>query len=215
MFRTANTRLNAVLHELNEGDKVADIGCDHGIVANLAVEITKNPVFATDISAPSLHKAMQLAETCGNDDRLICRLGDGLEPVANEDIDTVVIAGMGGHEIIRILSRATRRYKKYILVPHRDAKRLREYLVENDYSVIKDTAIISEGKYYWVIVCGGEGGAIYSSFELYFGKTENDERRKFIENRLDYLKKLLPQTNGERRREIDEEIKLIEDWYEN
>lgn len=209
-MRAANARINAVLCEIKKGDKVADIGCDHGIVANLAVNITGNVVFATDISEPSLQKARLYAEALGQTDKVICRSGDGLEPVENEDVDTVVIAGMGGNEIIRILSRASVRYEKYIFVPHRDAKRLRQYLSDNGYAVKSDTAIVSEGKYYWIIVAEGTGNTKYTPFQLYFGKTENDARTEYVENRRKYLKQLLPLTGGKRKAEISAEIEIIE-----
>lgn len=47
---TLDERLSAVVKELELGDKVADIGCDHGKIANSAVQITKT-LFMPSISA--------------------------------------------------------------------------------------------------------------------------------------------------------------------
>lgn len=47
---TLDERLSAVVKELELGDKVADIGCDHGKIANSAVQITKTQ-FTPSISA--------------------------------------------------------------------------------------------------------------------------------------------------------------------
>ena len=107
---TLDERLSAVVKELELGDKVADIGCDHGKIANSAVQITKNPAYAVDISAECLMKARTLSKELLQEDDVVCLVGDGLNPVKDKDVDTIVIAGMGAHEIVKILSDSDKRY---------------------------------------------------------------------------------------------------------
>lgn len=210
-----DSRLKAVIGEIESCDKVADIGCDHGKIANLAVEITDNTVYATDISAPSLKKAQALSEELGYEDNLVCLAGDGLEPLKDKDIDTVIIAGIGGMEIIKILSGAVKRYKKYILVPHTHAERVRKYLVDNGYNIQKDYLVSCEKKFYPIIVVKGTATDNYDDFEMLFGKNDDCVRRECAINRLNELKSYVGKTTGEKREETLAEIKLIEDKYED
>lgn len=214
MSLSTDERLKAVLNELCPGDKVADVGCDHGKIANLAVQITGNEVFAIDISAASLKKTKDLSRELCQEDRVVCILGDGLFPVENMDVDTVVIAGLGAHEIVRILSSSGRRYRKYVLVPHQHSDVLRRYLSDNSYGVKKDFIIKCAGKFYPVIVADGEGDVKYTAFELAFGKTSNEEMNEYLSERKKTLTAIINKASGESLKKAEEELREI-DKYEN
>lgn len=210
-----DSRLTAVIGEIERDDRVADIGCDHGKIANLAVKITDNTVYATDISAPSLKKAQALSEDLGYEDKLVCLIGNGLQPLTDKNVDTLVIAGMGGTEIIKILSGAVKRYKKYILVPHTHAERVRKYLIDGGYNIQKDYLVYCDKKYYPIIVVKGTKAYNYDAFEMLFGKNDDSVRRECAINRLNEMKSYVDKSTGEKREETLAEIKLIEDKYED
>ena len=214
MSLSTDERLKAVLGELCPGDKVADVGCDHGKISNLAVQITVNDVFAIDISAASLKKTKDLSRELCQEERVVCLLGDGLFPVDNADVDTAVIAGLGAHEIVRILASARKRYRKYVLVPHRHPDVLRRYLSDNSYGVNKDFIIKCGGKFYPVIVACGEGNVKYTSFELAFGKTRNEAMNEYMAERKKTLTAIIGKANGESLEKAEEELREI-DKYEN
>lgn len=117
-------RLSEIVSNLKPGDRVADVGCDHGKVAVAAVKITENRVIATDISAPSLKKAVELADRSGVSDMIDFRVGDGVSVLKNGEADTLVVAGMGGIEIAGMIG--TLEFKKYVLCPHSSEEELRE-----------------------------------------------------------------------------------------
>lgn len=104
-------RLTAIANLVDYG-KVADVGCDHGKLGYYLVSTDRaSEVIATDISAPSLAKAEELAKENGVQDVMQTRLGNGLEPVGDREVDTVIIAGLGGDVISDIVLRAMRKTK--------------------------------------------------------------------------------------------------------
>ena len=118
----------AVVAELASGAvTVCDVGCDHGKLACWLVETGRaERAIATDISLPSLKKAEVLAEHLGVSDLVETRAGDGLDPVLDGEADTVVIAGMGGDLIARILERAHaegKRFGRLVLSPNTHPER--------------------------------------------------------------------------------------------
>lgn len=102
-----NERLAAVAAFITKGVRVADIGTDHGYLPIWLVGngICKNPI-ATDLREGPLGQAKAFATEYGVYDEISFRLGDGLGSISPGEIDTLVIAGMGGETIIHILSDA-------------------------------------------------------------------------------------------------------------
>lgn len=159
-------RLAAIASEV-DGERLADIGADHGKIVVFCLQNGKaKNAYAVDISAKSLEKARTLAERCGVSDRVQFIEGDGLQKV--EDADCVVIAGMGGYEIIKILSEK-RLDAKHILVPHQDAAALRRFLSNNNYCAQKDYVVAEGGHFYDIIVCSS-GQPNYAENEFFVGK---------------------------------------------
>ena len=87
-------------------DTIADIGCDHGYVC---IELIKNnkvkKAIASDISYPSLKKTIDFVKVNNIDDRIETRVGDGLDVLNKDEVDAVIVAGMGGVLISDILLR--------------------------------------------------------------------------------------------------------------
>lgn len=167
-------RLAAVAALATGAGTVCDIGCDHGKLACYMVQTGRaERAIATDISAPSLRKAEQLAAETGVYDRMQTRQGDGLDPVLAGEADTVVIAGMGGDLIARILERACaqgKRFKKLVLSPNTHPERVREVLAKEGYTLTADSVAECSGKPYTVIAAEEGGGESLSELQLAFGK---------------------------------------------
>lgn len=171
-------RLAAIASEV-DGERLADIGADHGKIVVFCLQSGKaKRAYAVDISSKSLEKARMLAERCGVSDRVQFIEGDGLQKI--EDADCVVIAGMGGYEIIKILSEK-KLDTKYILVPHQDAAALRKFLSNNGFQAQKDYIVSEGGRFYDIIVCS-IGQPNYAENEFFVGKN--------IPPQADFQKKL-------------------------
>ncbi len=144
------TRLNTVLSLIDGGGAMADVGTDHGKLPVAALLTGKAArAVAIDISDKSLAKARILAEQEGV--QLHCIVGDGLTPLKKDDADTIVIAGMGALEIIKILEEAPCKFSKYLFVPHKNAYLLRKYLKEKNVRILHDITVKEGNHFYFVI----------------------------------------------------------------
>lgn len=142
-------RLSAAL-ALIECDTLADVGCDHGKAGIAAIRTGRaKRLILSDISEKSLSKARDLASYFGID--ADCRVGDGMTVLAHGEADCVLIAGMGGNEIVHILDEGLAKCGSYVLVAHRDAPKLRKYLAERGFTLTADTVVRERDKFYSVI----------------------------------------------------------------
>ncbi len=150
-------RLTAVVKEI-EGKSLADVGCDHGKVSIAAIlEGKVERVIACDISSKSLQKAIDLAEKCQVKD-IEFRAGDGLQVIGDGEVSCAVIAGMGGNEIMNILSRIPLGIKRLVLSPHRNVVELRSFLSKKNIYIDKDYIVKDGRKFYDIIVAQIDSG---------------------------------------------------------
>ena len=154
-------RLAVIASFVRRGVLLADVGCDHGllITALLSEGIIRGGV-ACDINEQPLEKARLRVADMGFSDRISCRLCDGLSAVMPQEVQDIVIAGMGGELIFDILSRcawAKDSEKRYILQPMTKISTLRRALLEAGYAILAERACHAQGKDYtvlWVQYCG-------------------------------------------------------------
>jgi len=207
-------RLRVIADLINDDEKVvADIGCDHGYLSKILInENRAKQVIATDISKPSLEKTAILASRYGINDKIITKVGDGLKPIENENVDIVVIAGMGGFEIIKILQDNKKtKYSKLIFQPVQNSIELRSYLIKNNYKILKDFIIEDKGKFYNTLVVEfNNQNQILNSEEVEFGLTNFDLKSKdfynyllFYINKYENIKKHISSKDG-----VDEKIMM-------
>lgn len=164
-------RLRAVFNEIKPCDVIADIGADHGKIAVTAkINGLANKVIASDISAMSIAKAHDLSVQYGVE--VDIRVGEGITPLSADEYDTVIIAGMGGIEITSILSKAIKKFNRYIFAPHTKAYELRKFLSNSGIKPLRDYKVFSKGKYYDII--SAEVGEYTPQNDiLYYGYHEN------------------------------------------
>lgn len=162
---------------------VVDVGCDHGYLGYLVLKNYNYDVIFTDISEKCLEKAKTLIEKekLNNKYRFICT--NGLENI-NEDVDTVVIAGMGGFEILNIILNAKINIKKYVLQPMKNVLTLKSKLLLLGYKIEFDK-IIKDDKFYEYLIITKNSCNSLTREEYFFGKDNlNSNDSDFIE----YLK---------------------------
>lgn len=149
-----NLRLDRRLRDLVDcidGSAVADVGCDHGKVSVAAlVEGRANKVIACDVSQKSLKKAVDLARGLGVKN-IEFRAGDGLSVISDGEVDQVVIAGMGGREIMKILAHMPKGIKKLVLSPQKNVIELRQFLSQNGFYISRDIIVEEGGKFYVIM----------------------------------------------------------------
>ena len=164
-------RLQLLADWVPPGARIADVGTDHAylpvwlrlhgrVVSAIACDLRKGP----------LERARETSRIYGTED--ICfRLGDGLAPVAPEEADTIVIAGMGGENIAAILERApwTADGEHTLLLQSQSrAEDLRRFLMDHGYAIRREALVLDRGILYPVIEAGG-GEMTLSLGQLYGG----------------------------------------------
>jgi tRNA (adenine22-N1)-methyltransferase len=160
---TLSKRLSQIVSYISAGSRVADVGTDHGYIPIWLVENGICPhVVATDVRQGPLERAVENARRCGVSDKISFSLCFGLNSCAPEDVDTVVISGMGGETIIEILHAAPwSKEKTLIIQPQSKIAELRTWMNENGYAVIDASLVEDAGRIYVVWKCtAGEKSAL-------------------------------------------------------
>lgn len=134
---------------------VADIGCDHAYLPILLIQnnICKK-VIASDIAKGPLQKAAANIHRFNMTQKITVRKGMGLSTLEIGEADTIVIAGMGGNMIADILAadkKIAQSAQKLILQPMTTPHRLREYLYQNGYIILKEDLVKEDGRIYSII----------------------------------------------------------------
>ncbi len=147
-------RLLACCGFVAPGERVADIGCDHGYLAIHLLQTEKaRSVIAADINEGPLLSAVRNAEKYGVRDRIEFYLSDGAKKIPR-DFDTMVCAGMGADTMISILEAAPwLRDAKYRLVLQCQSKTpmLRKYLSETGFRIYEET-VLRDGRFLYTVM---------------------------------------------------------------
>ena len=147
--------------------KLADIGTDHAYIPVYALQNDlAETVVASDINEGPLNNAAKTVKQYGFEDRVVLRLSDGLENIEETEADAVVIAGMGGELIAKIIGDAPwlKNNKQIIMQPMTHFEDLRAFLCENGYKITKET-VVREGKRLYLAL-----SAEYTEEEADFGE---------------------------------------------
>ena len=149
-----STRLLACCQFVNPGDRVADIGCDHGY---LGIHLLKNGIASSmieaDINEGPLDSARRNAAKFGVKDKMSFHLSDGVQSIPR-DFDCMVCAGMGADTMMSILSSAPwLKNSRYRLILQCQSKRpeLRQWLYDEGYRINRET-LAKDGKFVYSIM---------------------------------------------------------------
>lgn len=169
-----NRRLDAIAALVRDGKGLVDVGTDHGqLPVQLALRGYPGALFASDIREGPLTAARRTAEEADLSSRIRFLLCDGLALCPPEAVDAIVIAGMGGDMIVKILDEAEwcmdARYQ-LILQPMTKAEVLRYWLVYNEFEIESET-LVEDGGGLYQILCARFGGVTkLKDAELFTGK---------------------------------------------
>ena len=162
-------RQKVIISHLTPCNVFGDVGCDHGVMteAALALNLAKRAVYS-DVSPLCLNKAQTLLAPFKA--RATGVVADGIVS-AHAECDQVLIAGMGGMEIIKILQTGYALPFRLVLQPMKDEERVRRTLHALSYRITADTLFSAEGKYYYLITAEkGEETIPYGEREYRYGR---------------------------------------------
>lgn len=193
---TLSERLDCCASYLCNGQRVADIGCDHGY---LGIYLLQNgyasSVIAADVNEGPLQSAMRNAEKYGVKDKMTFYLSDGAKNIPR-DFDALVCAGMGADTIIHILENAPwLKAEQYNLILQCQSKTptLRRYLSDNGWHIAEET-IVRDGKFLYTVmsVCWMPEAAKLSPGQCYISPamlhTENPDLAEYYHRIADGLR---------------------------
>lgn len=145
-------RLETVASLVTQGGVLADVGTDHGYVPIYLLQQHRIArAIAMDIGKGPLERAKEHIAMYRMGQYIETRLSDGVAALAPEEVDSIVIAGMGGGLVIHILEAGEpvcRAAKELILQPQSELEKVREYLNRAGYVTTAEDMVFEDGKYY-------------------------------------------------------------------
>lgn len=150
-----STRLQTIADLVPRGARVVDVGTDHALLPIYLVQSgTVAFAVATDIAEQPCAVARRNVQSHGLQSIISVRCGFGLYTVVLEEVDTVLIAGMGGATIAAILEQAPEvvsRVGSIIVQPMNHAAHVRRFFRAADWHLDAERAVVDSGKYYEVL----------------------------------------------------------------
>ena len=148
-------RLLCCASMVQPGSRVADIGTDHGYLGIYLLQSgAARHVIACDLRKDPLENARRNAKLFGVDGAMELRLSDGLEKILPDEVDTVVMAGMGGDLIQKILSQCPWRKREglqFILQPQSAGNVLRRWLCEDGFEIQREEPV-QDGHFLYTVM---------------------------------------------------------------
>lgn len=219
-------RLQTVAQEVCSGGVVADIGCDHGFTSIYMVEQgLAERVIAMDINEGPLERAKQHIVQYNMEELIETRLSDGARCLCVGEADTLLISGMGGALICRILGESLEVAEaagELVLSPQSEPFLVRHFLLEHGFRIDREQMLEEQGKYY-VVLHAVRGSQSFAREEEYlFGKylidMGNDCLEAFLEKEQQRIlkilsameKKKMSPSGFERQNSIKEKLKQVQ-----
>ena len=186
-------RLSAAASFVRDGAVCADIGTDH---AYLPIYLVGSGIasfaVASDINEGPIASANDNIKKYGLENKISTQIADGLDGISQYKPDHILICGMGGELIARIIEDSSYVKKngiKLILQPMTSIKELREYLAHG-FSVYDEAIVWDSGKYYQIICAEYDGNDhIYTDLELEVGKINIRDKKPLFTEYINHLLK--------------------------
>lgn len=185
-------RLEGIKSMVDPCQTAADIGTDHGYVAEMLLKegICKQ-IIATDLNEGPLNRAIEHLTKSNLHDKCNFRLGCGLRVLNEGEADAIIIAGMGGDlisDIIHTSKDIALKAQQLILQPMTAVNTLRKYLYENGFEII-DESIVKEYHHFYFIIKAKKG--IAKQMDNIYFEISNILIEKKDPLMIDYLNKVL------------------------
>ena len=220
-------RLSSVASMVTAGNCLADVGTDHGYVPIYLYERKLIPhAIAMDVNKGPLERAKLHIAEYGFGNAIKTRLSDGLAALKPGEADSIVVAGMGGPLIIRILSaypEVTASAKELILQPQSEVSEVRKWLCEQNYEMVEEHMVYEDGKYYPMFkAVKNEAWQGLEPLECKFGRFEVLQEpevlkaylRKEISGKKAILQKLEGESGTKSKNRAEEMKQLIGEFEE-
>ena len=218
----------SMVPRLGPGSCVADVGTDHGFVPIWLVQqgICERAL-AMDVRKGPLQRARGHIVQYGLERQIETRLSDGLLKLYPGEAQVVVIAGMGGELMLRILrdgSGVRESIAHWILSPQSEPALFRHGLEDMALAIAEETMVCEDGKYYPVIHAVPGTMHYEQEYQYRYGdcliRQKSPVLRELLERETAQYRRILAglsvqDGDGARKRcqEIRQELKEMEEAY--
>ena len=213
-----DNRLKRITDFIPSDSYILDVGCDHALL-DIYLALNRNNVklIASDINENPLKIAKENIKKYNLEDEITLEKADGVSKI-NDEVDTVVIAGMGTSTINDIINndlKKLKNVKKIIISSHTSSFELRENMNKKGFKIIDEAVVFDKGKYYEIIVYSN-GYEKLSKLDMKYGpiisKRKDEITKAYFNER--YLKlieiyKKIPNGNKKLKDVLNKKIKEI------
>lgn len=185
-------RMQMVANMVTKGNILADIGCDHGFVSIYMIENGICPkVIAMDVNEGPLCRAREHISERSLTPYIDVRLSDGMEKLLLGEADSILIAGMGGRLVIKILTDCMDKAKELneiILQPQSELHLVRQFLTDFGFHILQEDMVKDNGKFYPAmrVVWKEKKAQPLTEEELWYGpcllKEKNPVLQEYLKN---------------------------------
>ena len=211
-------RLLAIAQYIKDDAKIIDIGCDHALLdIYLAQKHHNLHLIISDINQDALAMGITNLKKYQLETRIEARLGNGLDVVNPEEINTVIISGLGAHKIVGILLYNQNKLinvEQLVLQSNNNIDFLRAKITKMGFYIENETLVKENGIIYTVINFI-RGKKKYNTKEIYFGPILLKEQNELFKEKnnqdlakLESLLKVIPKNKYFYRNRIKKKIKL-------
>ena len=152
MSMKLSKRLMTLASLVTDGFRLADVGTDHGYIPIFLVKEGRIPsAIAMDVREGPLMRAREHIADAGLEDKISVRLSDGVTELRDGEADTVLISGMGGGLVKKILSEGREvltSVRELVLQPQSEIAAVRAWIRENGYVIVDEDMVKEDGKFY-------------------------------------------------------------------
>ena len=191
-------RLLKIASLVDNGKRIADIGTDHGYIPVYLLNQNKiQYAILGDVNKGPLENARKEVTRNKLQDKVDLRLGSGIEVLKENEVDEIIIAGMGGM-LINNLLKANEKVE------------LRMFLYQNGYKILDEHLVREEHRLYEIIVCKYEGlepqeiDPIYYEIGLKLIENNDPLLNDFIENKIRINQNVLKKLEGKEGQGIED-----------
>lgn len=195
-------RLKLLADKVPICDVAADIGTDHAYVPIYLIQqgICKKAI-ASDVKIGPVKMADKNINLYNMNNQIETRLGNGLDTIAENEADTIIIAGMGGTLLTELLNANKQKACKasaLILQPMNDLDVVRKWLYDNKFDIY-DEELTAEGEKIYCVISAKYDciDKQYDDFQLHVGEKlikKNDPLLlKYCEMKVRQIEKVLGQ----------------------
>lgn len=166
-----NNRLKKIGDLVEANSFCLDVGCDHALLDIYLVKRNQNiKAIASDVKEGPLEQAKNNIKREHLENKIETRLGDGLSTYS-DDVNTVIISGMGGRNIIGICKNNYKIFKKvdtYVISPNNYQEDVKRFFTKNGY-YIDNEELVKDGNFIYQIIIFKKGKRKYNRRDYFFG----------------------------------------------